>query len=219
MSSGPSESITLRDLLDVCCDRKASGWEQSWREFLRRYKKFIYNCAVKSCSAWNVPRFKVQFTEAVDDVVSDVILTLCKNDFQSLRNFIAKDQEPMFLAWLATVCRRAAGHYIRKYFTDRIIDGAYEDLKQYIGSIPFDEKWELREHIISMIRSVWGDSKRNAERDILLFQLHVLADFPLHLVTSLPCLENVGRRVLDNITHRMRQQLRVLRAERKNGDI
>jgi hypothetical protein len=213
MSSSPSESMTLRELLDLCCDRKSSRWEQGWRELLRRYKTYIYNCSIKNCSAWNVPRFKIQFSEAVDDVVSEVIFTMCKNDFQSLRNFIAKDQEPMFLAWLATVCRRATGHYIRKYFTDRLVDGDYEDLKQYIGYIPFDEKWELRESIISMIRSVWGDSRQNAERDILLFQLHVQSDFPLSLITSLPCLENVGPRVLDNVAHRMRKQLRVRRLE------
>jgi hypothetical protein len=120
---------------------------------------------------------------------------------------------------LAIVCRRATGHYIRKYFTDRIIDGAYEDLKQYIGSIPFDSRWELRESIISMLRSVWSNSRQNAERDILLFQLYALADFPLNLIKSLPCLENVGPRVLDNVTHRMRQQLRVMRDERNSDNL
>jgi hypothetical protein len=211
MNTGLPESMTLRELLDACCDRNSSRWEKGWLEFLRRYKSYIYNCSVKSCSVWNMPRLKMQFSDAVNDVVSDVIYTLCKNDFQSLQNYVARDQEPQFLAWLATVCRRAAGHYIRKHFTDKMIDGDYEDLKQCIGHLPFDAQWELREYIVTMLRNAWSGSRHQVERDILLFQLHALADFPLSMITALPCLESVGLRVIDNVAHRMRQQLRMLR--------
>ena len=211
MNPGEPESMTLRDLLDACCDRNSSGWESGWREFLRRYKAFIYNCSAKSCSTWSVPRFRMQFSDAVNDVVSDVIFTLCKNDFQSLRNFIARDQEPQFLAWLSTVCRRAAGHHIRKHFTDKLIDGDFEDLRQGMGHLPFDAQWELRESVVAMLRTAWGASRHHIERDILLFQLHALAEFPVPLITVLPCFDQVGHRVIDNVAHRMRQQLRMQR--------
>jgi hypothetical protein len=202
------ETWTLHELLDVCSDCASVHWESGWREFLRRYRLFVYNSVAKSCAAWNMPRLRRQFSETVNDIVSDVVLVLCRNRCRSLQNFLGRDEEKIFLAWLATVCRRAAGHHIQRYFAQMVGDGDFDEAKDYMGRLSYDARWELRETVVATLRTLSGGRKLNGERDILLFQLSLLADLPASLILSLPCFNQVGPRVLSNVTHRLRQRLR-----------
>jgi hypothetical protein len=209
MKPTPENAWTLPELLDACGNcQSPARWESGWREFLRRYQPFLLNCIARNCSAWNMPRLKRQHPEVVCDIISDVIYILCKDQCESIRGFTAREQEPVFRAWLSTVSRRATGRYIQKNFSERVADGDFDDMKSYLLHLPFDERWELRESVVAALRSAAGDRPRNAERDILLFQLYVLADFPLATIQKLPCFLRIGHRVVDNVTHRLRSRLR-----------
>lgn len=196
------------ELLDVCSDCSSPCWEEGWQEFIRRYKLFIYGHVSKSCSGWNHPRMKRQFSDTVNDIVSDVIWILCGDHCRSLRQFLARDQEAVFLAWLATICRRAVSHHLRKHFIDLIEDVQFEQVHEAMNALSMDTRWEMHEWIVSILRGIHSGQKQQPERDILLYRLYVLADFPIPWILSLPCFDRIGHRVIDNVTYRMRQELR-----------
>jgi hypothetical protein len=202
------KSMTFSQLLDYCSNIASVNWERGWGEFINRYKIFIYNNVIKSCNTWNVPRLRQQFSDAVNDVFSEIIVLLCKNECRALREFRARDNERMFLSWLATICNRTTGRYIQHYFTSTFIEGEIEDVKEYTASLAFDIRWELYEYIITKLRSSAGRKKRHLERDIHIFMLYVWTDFTAQMITTHPCLNTIGHRVVDNVVNRMRNFLR-----------
>jgi hypothetical protein len=202
------KSLTFQELLDCCSNQASPYWEYGWGIFIKRYKMYIYKNVTKCCLSWNVPRLKKQLSEAVNDVVSDVLLTLCRNDCQAIHDFRARDNEKKFFPWLATICNRVTGRYMHHYFTAAFINAEIDDIKEYFADLEFDVRWELYEFIIQKLRSSSTIKKRNLERDINIFQLYTWADFSSPMIATHPCLKNIGHRVVDNVINRMRDSLR-----------
>lgn len=201
-------TFTFQELLNYCGDQSSPFWQSAWREFIKRYKSYIYNKVHSSCSTWNLPRLQRQISETVNDVVNEVFLQLIKNRCQALQDFRARDNELMFLSWLATICNRISGRYIKNFFSMAIIDGKLENSEININNIEFNKRWELYEHFIEIMRASGIKKKRHLERDINIFQMYIWADFSASMISVHPCFKNVGHRVVDNVVNRMRNYLK-----------
>jgi hypothetical protein len=198
----------LRELLDLCSDTRPVLWEAGWSEFLRRYKRFIYQVVAKTCASWNAARLRKQLSETIDDIVSEVLILLCQNRGRVLKGFRAQDDERLFLAWLATVCRRKSSRHILRYFSSKMVDAEAGDLPNVVSSLGVERRWELYEHLVRLWRSSAAKNKLFLERDIFIFQLYTWADFSTDMILRLPCLDRIGHRVVDNTVNRMRSGLR-----------
>ena len=100
----------MSELLINCCDEGSPQRELAWREFLKRYKNFIYRVITYRCFGWRVSRLSRQLSDVVNDVVSEVFTILT----QSLDQYREVDNEKKFRAWLATICNRAASRYLKR---------------------------------------------------------------------------------------------------------
>jgi len=194
----------LHQLLRVCCDSKSPQREAAWRAFLTRYKLFIYQVVTHRCLSWQVARLRRQLSDVVNDIVSEVFIILTK----SLAQFRETDNEKKFRAWLATVCNRASGRFIKQTFFSEIVESDLEEFHNYLQGLEFDSCWELYESIIEQLRFSDSTKKRNLERDINIFQFYTWSDLSQPVIQTHPCYAGIGHRVIDNVVNRLRIQLK-----------
>ena len=195
---------SLDRLIACCSDRKDKDYEKAWREFIKRYKTFIYQVITHRCIGWRVSRLRRQLSDTVNDVVSEVFAILTR----SLGQYKEVEDEKKFRLWLATICNRAAGRFIKREFFSDMADEDLEDFRNYIGEIEFESRWELYESVVNQLRETDSAKKKNLERDINLFQLYIWSDLSQPIILSHPCYVTVGHRVIDNVVNRLREQIR-----------
>jgi hypothetical protein len=163
---------------------------------------------VRTCASWSAARLRKQLPETVDDIVSDVFMLLCENHGRVLKGFRARDNEHLFLAWLATVCRRKSSRHILRYFSSKMVEAEAGEMPDLVSSLDVERRWELYEHLVRLWRISAAKNKLFLERDIFIFQLYTWADFSTDMILLLPCLDRIGHRVVDNTVNRMRNSLR-----------
>lgn len=202
------KALTLAQLLDYCCDSTSTCHGRAWSEFLKRYKMFMYKIVTKSCSEFNVPRLHRQLSESVNDIIGEVFIILCKNEFKALQQYLARENEKKFLSWLAIICTRTTSLTVTRYFKDLFIESAPEDVEIYIKSLSFNPCWTLYEDFVTDLRTSAKKDRGNLERDINIFMLYKWEQFSKPMITSHPCLKNIGHRVIDNVVNRMLDCLR-----------
>ncbi len=208
------EKLSFSELLDLCSDSKSPFHNDAWREFIRRYKNLIYDNVVKRCRAWNHTRLHRQMQEAADDIVTDIFLNLCKDDFQAIRNFRGRHKKKQFFAWLKAISIHAANNYNKKYFIryladmDIIDEGELSLGADYLSKLDFNTGWSLYEAIVDQLRHSPKTQRKNLERDIHIFMLYVWMDFPKEMIAAIPCLRDIGHRVTDLVVNRLRTTLR-----------
>jgi len=195
---------SLDELISQCQNPGTAQWEKGWREFLDRYKSGIYNSITKRCLSWNVPRLRSQLSDAVNDIFSEVLAILVK----SLGDFKEVENEQKFIAWLNTICNRAASYYLRRQFIVYMSEVDPSEMHNILGDLNIDSRWEIYDHTVAALRELNSGKKRNLERDINLFHLYVWADFSDDMIQSIPCFNEIGHRVVDNVVNRMRNQLK-----------
>jgi len=203
-----NSSSTLQELLECCSDNSSPCWEWGWREFLKRYKGFIYSKVAQRCASWGNPRIRKQLSDFVNEVVDAILANLYKNDCQALRNFSAGDNERMFLGWLGTICERTANRHIKALVRDRLIEAGEAEVRGSLSGLETCARWELYEMIVAELREFARRETENIERNIHLFQLHTWADFSEAMMQEHPFLKNIGHRTVDNLVTRMRKFLR-----------
>ncbi|MFZ5516559.1 MAG: hypothetical protein ACOY90_07955 [Candidatus Zhuqueibacterota bacterium] len=202
-------TFSFQQLIDDCSHPDSADYEHAWRQFIERYKLFIYNHVARSCRKWNVPRLNIQYSETVNDIFSEVIMVLCNNACKALKDFRARDNEKMFLSWLATICSRSTGRFIQSHFTRVLSETEIDTFIEYLIDLDFDTRWELYEAIVARLRSASGAKKRNLERDVHVFLLYVWADFSAPMQKNHPCLKSMEPHAVDVVVNRIRQQLNV----------
>jgi hypothetical protein len=203
---------SLRNLLESCCDSRDARRESGWAEFLRRYKRYIYQVAAGTCASWSASRLRKQLSETIDDIVSDVLLLLCQNQGRVLSEFRSRDDERLFLAWLATICRRKSSRHILRFFSSKMVEMEAGELPGLFSPLDCDRRAELYEHFVEHFRSSAARNKIHLERDIFIFHMRVWADFSADMIQRMPCLDGIGHRVVDNTVNRMRKVLRLAEA-------
>jgi len=195
---------SLQFLLNSCCDKDSSNWELAWREFLSRYKTFIYKMITHRCINWRVTRLRRQLSDVVNDVVSEVFTILS----QSISQYREVENEARFRIWLGTICSRAASRYLKREFFTEMAEPDLEEFQNYIQGLEFDFRWELYESVITRLRSSDSTKKKNIERDINLFQLYIWSDLSQPMILTHPCYSTIGHRVIDNVINRLRESLK-----------
>ncbi|MEJ2052541.1 MAG: hypothetical protein P8X42_01360 [Calditrichaceae bacterium] len=188
----------------MCTSQESARRESGWREFLDRYKAGIYNSITKRCLNWNVPRLRSQLSDVVNDIASEVFTIL----FKSLEQYQELENEQKFIAWLNTICNRAASHYLRRQFLEYMSDVDPSEMHSLLGDLSVDNRWEIYDNTVSRLRELNGGKKRNLERDINIFHLYVWSDFSDEMIQFNPCYKDIGHRVVDNVVNRMRNQLK-----------
>ncbi|TVL99928.1 MAG: hypothetical protein CV087_16030 [Candidatus Brocadia sp. WS118] len=211
-------SPSFSALLECCTDQTSPYWEAGWDEFLNRYKEMIYKFVVNRCFNWKVERLGMQLNDVVNDIVSEVYIIL----LNKLYTYRVEEGEQNFRYWLATVCNRASGSYMKRRsiaaFIAEEIEDVEKDLKKtterfqtYIRTFEIDTRFELYEHLVLILRTS-GEQKRNVERDIHIFYLYVWADLPKQIIANgHPCFAddpNINEGNIDNVIHRFRSFLR-----------
>lgn len=205
------KELTLARLLNYCCDVKSSSHDFAWREFLQRYKMFMYKITTKSCMEFNVPRLNRQLSETVNDIIGEVFVNLCNNHFKALSDYQAVDNEKMFLAWLAIICKRTTSRNLKKYFRDLFVENDPEELHTYLNGLKLDTRWIIYDDLVTDLRACSKTNRENEARDIHIFMLYKWEQFSQPMIMSHPCLRTIGHRVIEVVVARM---LRCLRQQR-----
>ncbi|MFQ5649320.1 MAG: hypothetical protein ACE5IY_05205 [bacterium] len=197
--------------MSYCYDAKSEFHERGWREFLRRYKKFMYNIIINTCRQYRVTRLNRQFSETVNDIFNEALNTLLKDDYRALRSVQAKDNEKQFLSWLAVTCHRCASANIKKYFKNSLVETDPTAFAPYMNTLSYSELWPLYEELVNDMRSSSRASRKNLERDIYLFMLYKWEQLPQPMIRTIPCFKKTGIRVIEVATARMLKYLKELR--------
>ncbi len=199
--------MTLRQLLEACSDRNAPEWQAGWREFLARYKNFLYKAILDRGAHFHHSRLRRQMLAEAHEVFMDVLTKLTEDNARILRRFRNKDSEPAFLAFLAILCRRATSARLKKMVTQPLVDEDLEDFKTRLAAGDAVFRCQLYEDVDRLLRAHLG-GRGEAERDIHLFKLYVWAGFSEEMIRSTPCFRDLGDRVVDNVVLRLRRCLR-----------
>lgn len=199
-----NKELSLEKLLNFCSNPKSLHYESAWTEFVTRYQKYIYTVISKKCHSIDTQIFKIDFQETLNEIFDEVIIKLCTNNHTALKNFHHKDNERIFLAWLAKISNNAAYQFIKNDSLDREMNlDFYTKLESPIGN---EVLLRLYEDLVSILRSY--KNTNNTERDINIYILFVWYDYTLETLRSVPCLRNIGYRVPELTLSRMRKYLR-----------
>lgn len=196
-------SLTLDQLLTYCSDLQSPCRECAWREFLRRYKLFMYKIIMRTCNEFNAPRLGRQYSETVNDIFGEIFVKLNTNECKPLRDFRARDNEKKFRGWLAIICQATTGKFIRKHFRNLLLESDIDQVKHYLGGIRQNSLWILYEYFVTEMRAIAKTKRLNLERDIHIFMLFRWQQFTQPMIETHPCLKGIGDQVIDNVNSRM----------------
>jgi len=205
--TGIDGSTPFRELLDRCSDPGSEYWQPAWKEFLRRYKNYMYNVILRRSLKFYHSRIRKQLSDVVNDIFSEATLNLCKNDCRALRQFRARDNEKVFLSFLAVVCNITASSYLKKMVLVPVLDENPELIQNVFQSMERDMRWHIFEDCVTILRGA-GRRAPNTERDIAIFNLYVMAGFTTEMILNIPSFSDLGHRVVDNVVHRARNCLK-----------
>jgi hypothetical protein len=208
MTKESPDNWTVQKLLDLCGDPSNPYWETAWREFIRRYKRYIYSVVLKRCSAFQFPGLQSKLSEIVNDIVAVVYCHLCENKCRAIQQFRERNNEKVLLAWLATICNYSATRYLRKEFILPTIESDIGDMHDILIACNAEVRWQIYEELVYLLRQNKKNKKRNLERDINIFNLYTFADFSGEQIKMLPCFQGLGERVVDLVVNRTREFLR-----------
>ncbi|MDZ7722066.1 MAG: hypothetical protein U5R06_04370 [candidate division KSB1 bacterium] len=197
--------FTIEDMLKICTNQESEQFDEGWRFFVEKYKKYMYKIAHKACSLWHAKRLGMQKHEVVHDIVLDILAELCKDDFLLLKRFDKRTNEDAFRAYIGVISRRIANRKLGKQFPGFFDSTSPHDRPDWLQHVSPPQKREIYECIVDQLRSM-SSSKKN-ERDILLFNLYVFADLNPDQIKSQPLFHDLGDRVVDVVVHRTRREL------------
>jgi RNA polymerase sigma-70 factor (ECF subfamily) len=191
--------------LIAVCTSEAN--EAAWREFIRRFHPLIVAAITKA-----VRRFGNVSHQLVDDLIQDVFLKLCKDNFRALRSLGTAHHERAFFGFLKVVATHTAQDYFRSAASakggsgkspeaDRVFmehglsDGSPElDIKILLGEI--DTIMKTHEH------------EPNFERDYAIFCLYYSQGLTAKEIAALPGMKLTVKGVESTLL-RLTQQIRV----------
>jgi RNA polymerase sigma-70 factor, ECF subfamily len=195
----------------------SAGDEATWGEFVRRCAAPIKAVITKTVHRWGTASPKL-----VDDLVQDVFIKLCQNDYRALRNFEMQNEQTLF-GFLKVVAANVAQDYLRSAVAFKG-SGSLEtvllsQVSPYLrGSPPATIENEV--FIKEIEQALQAHSKDpNFERDYKIFWLHYRSGFTAKAIARLPGLGLSVKgveSVLLRMTRRVRAALTSPPSKRKN---
>lgn len=202
------------ELLAYCSQNNSPYYQHAWEIFWDRYYEQICRYSARSCRRWKLPRLNRQLPEAIEDVVCSVFDSLRK----SLHTYNLDNGEDGFGRWLSTICINATFNYMKTYFkpfgddhdpsnTEEIVSKTDAAFWEELHGLGNTHRRELFEEMVALLR-ITNKQKRNLERNINIFYLNIWQDLPQETILAHPCLRDVGHRVIEVETHRIREIIR-----------
>ncbi len=193
--------LSVRELIALCTSRSHDELHRGWSELLSRYKPYLYSVVFRRMGRRRI----MLHQSAVDDIICEVIRTLCDNDFRLIRRFKAVDCERSFRGYLATITARITDR--QPLFTDI---APLEDVaeKLYLeDNAPVNEHEQFFEQIVELLRRTASKKEKHSECKILMLNLYLLEDFSTKMLASCPLFRPLGRRMVDNTINRTKTKL------------
>lgn len=172
------------ELVRLCL---ASQDETLWAEFVRRFQPVIAGVVFKRLS--RCPRWIDR--SDVDDLVGDVFLKICKDDFKVLRNFEFRHENAL-PAYLRVVAAHVVEDDMRKKNSDKEGGG---EARQNIDDLPHppSDRSSAVESILNNLRMneiekclQQRKGEPNFARDYKIFWLYFRDGFTAHDISQLP---------------------------------
>ncbi len=172
------------ELVRLCL---SSQDETLWAEFVRRFQPVIAGVIFKRlsrCSRW-IDR------GSVDDLVGDVFLKICKDDFKALRNFEFRHENAL-PAYLKVVAAHVAEDDMRRKNSDREGGG---EAPENIDDLPYppSDRSSAVESILNNLRMNEIEKclqqrkrERDFARDYKIFWLYFRDGFTAYDISQLP---------------------------------
>lgn len=198
-----NSQTSLKILLPICTSPGHEHYQEAWREFAHRYHHLICLFVKRSCRKWYHTRIQRQFNDVVEDVVGRVYIVL----LERLETFRIADADK-FPAWLSRVCHNEVLNAFKRKTISQISEGDPADFQNKLKEMPQDAGLELYEYLVSSLRNISGNQKQQPERDIHLFCLYLWADLSQPAIARHPCLPELGERVIEVSTSRLRNGLK-----------
>ncbi len=201
------EKLSLEELLEHCSDQTSGKREYAWRQLLSIYKQYMYKAISSRCLGFRLESVRRNMQTICDEVIDEVVYTLCRNDCKVLKSFRHRDKEKVFRTWLARVCNTCAWIHVQRNYITPIYYRPLDEIRPALLSINPDELSELYEEHVTVLRTC-REHAGNIERDINIFKLYVWEDFTMDMLRTIPCYRDLGGRVVDDVVHRLRTCLR-----------
>lgn len=197
-----TENFPLEIIIENCVNPSNSNWERSWVEFLDRYKQLLYYFIKRCCESWNSQRLNIQFKDVINDIFSEVVITIYKN----LNSYNNRDSETKFISWLQIICSRSTTAFIKRKLKNVLNEEELTEFESFKNNQTNTKLWELYENIISLLKSQLSANK-NMERDINIFMLKVWSGFSTKQILEHPHYLKLNESHINVIVNRVRQNL------------
>jgi DNA-directed RNA polymerase specialized sigma24 family protein len=147
-------------------------------------------------------RLKLQFNDVVNDIYSDVIITI----YKKLESFRNTDSELKLMAWMQVICSRSATAYMNRKMKNLLYDDSFEEITNLQLRESQNEQWELYEYFISKLRNALK-SKKSAEVYIHLFMLKIWNGLSNSQIAAHPCFNSFSDNRINVIINRVREKI------------
>ncbi len=203
-----NENTPFAELIKYCAGGPSPEYDAAWREFVRRYNASISAAVANRCLNWKSDRLGRQRSDVIDDIVVEVYIILQKK----LHTYRVHEGDRAFPFWLATICNREAGNYLKRQIKDReILNPDFYHIDQAAAKSPQQHvsRMEIIEEVVQTLRDSRKNASKNLETQIHVFMLMTIFDLPEdHLMRFHPLVKDLTPDMLKNIKHRSREALR-----------
>jgi RNA polymerase sigma-70 factor (ECF subfamily) len=214
---GDYSSISIEELVRRC---SASGEIGAWEEFVRRFHRLIASVVLRMAL-----RLGDSSTETVDDLIQEIYLKLCSDNFRLLRSF-DEHHPDAFLGYLKVVTANVVRDSFKSLHTQKRGSDRIRDIPDYAIPAAGEEsagspKTIEREVLIQEIQRcldlclVGIDRERNSK----IFWLHYRTGLSAAAIASLPGI-GLSTKGVETIILRITRDLRKrLAAPKKVGSV
>lgn len=197
--------LAIPELIAVCASESS---EEAWIEFWRRSLPAITNVVTKT-----VRRFGKVSGDLVDDLIQDVYLKLCTNNFRILRN-VEILHESSFFGLLKVVAANTVQDYFRSAHSSKM-GGGHEPVllesdlvlpKHAPSSVASSdpERRVLLGEIDTILKTL--SHKPNFKRDYAIFWLYFREGLPAKEIAELPDIK-LSVKGVERVLHRLTLQI------------
>jgi len=195
-------SLTPGELVQQCA---TAGNPQAWEEFIARFNPVIKSTVYRTLRRWSQPS-----PEMIQDLVQEVYLQLCANDYKCLKMLGAAEPEK-HRGYMAVLSANTVSDYFKarnakKRGAGQVVESVEErEVEAGSGSLGGEERidWEIRMREIDAALERAGFS----ERDRTIFWLYYRQGLTAAEIALLPALGLTVKGV-ESLLGRMCRELR-----------
>jgi RNA polymerase sigma-70 factor (ECF subfamily) len=195
--------MAIPQLIAVCTSEST---EESWIEFIRRFRPLIARVIARVAH-----RFGKDSNALIEDLVQEVFVKLCHDDYRALKGVATMRDERSWFSFLKVVAANVANDHFRRVALFRAgapqgqesIEALPEVDKRKASSVI--ERRVLLEQIDRVLKTL--SNEPNFERDRAIFWLHYSQGFTAKEIAALPGV-TLNARGVESALLRLTRQIR-----------